>query len=167
MPQKNQSYQNVMELLVDQEINYQIDHQKIPLEISAYVNTLEVATYALNRLPALYASSLEGIEKQKRKARKEFKHKIEQAVSLGFAAVQRDPLRTSTPIEKKEQEVNTIENVKKALVQLSNEVPQQELSWIVDFMAVFLQRIKEKKITEKEVVKLYYLLYYYCQEKSL
>lgn len=168
MNQKKQTYknQNVMEFLVDQEIEYQLDNRKTPPGLSAYISVLEVATYALNRLPALYASSTEGIERQKRIGKEKYKRKIEQAVSLGFAAVERDPLRKSNPITIETEKIDTIEDAKQTLSQLGDSIPQEELSWIVSFMEAFLQRVKNKQITEKEVVKLYYLLYYFWQENK-
>lgn len=164
MTEKKQFYKNVMELLVDQEIDFQIKHNKRLKSLMPYLDVLDVATYALNRLPPLYASSNEGIERQKRKAKQNFKRKIEQAVSLGFAAVENDPLRTNTPIQEKNIEPNTLEQAKKTLPQLSDIIPKQELTWIVKFTEHFLERVKNKEITHEEVIKLYYLLYYYWQD---
>ena len=49
---------NIMELLVQNEIDKQL--RLYPKKIRDYINKVEVATYALNRLPPLYASSLIG-----------------------------------------------------------------------------------------------------------
>ena len=91
-----QTQQNAMELLVAEEIDSQICTYSTKL--SQYINRTEVATYALNRLPPLYASSQEGLCWQQKRARKELKNQIQLAVKQGFAAVQRDPLRRSTPL---------------------------------------------------------------------
>ena len=56
---------NVMEILVSEEIDRQIG--RFPDNIRKFINRIEVATYALNRLPALYASSQQGFNQQKTK----------------------------------------------------------------------------------------------------
>jgi hypothetical protein len=159
---EDKTYKNVMEFFVNQEISHQICYRKTPINLNNDINLVEVATYALNRLRPLYASSKDGIEKQKRKAKKELKRKIEQAVSLGFAAVERDPIRKSTPIQTEEEE--KFQETKESIQELENTVSQQELSWIVSFMESFLDRVNQKQVSEEEVVKLYYLLYYYWQD---
>jgi hypothetical protein len=156
-----QKYKNAMEYLVEREIDQQVKNESNPLKVISDINLVQVATFALNRLPPLYASSLEGLEKQKRRANHEFRHKITQAVSQGFAAVLRDPLKRATPLHSEEQ--HTLEDAKQTLTQLAD-IPQHELNWIVNFMESFLERIKNKQITEEEVVKLYYLLFYYGEE---
>ncbi|NEO33373.1 MAG: late competence development ComFB family protein [Symploca sp. SIO3C6] len=47
-----------MELLVIEEVKHQLDNY--PQQLANYINPVEVATYALNRLSPLYASSEEG-----------------------------------------------------------------------------------------------------------
>ena len=56
--------------------------------------------------------------------------------------------------------------MKDVLPELSTVIPQQELGWIVKFMEHFLEKIKHKQISEEEVSRLYYLLYYYWQESQ-
>jgi len=153
-----------MEIFVDEEIRYQLANNKALSQTGGYLNLREVATFALNRLPTLYASSMEGIERQKRKLKEqtELRRKIALAVSQAFAAVERDPLRRSTPLENEEKD--PINEAKKTISQLGTSIPQEELAWIVAFMESFLLNIKEKQVSHEEVVKLYYLLYYYWQE---
>jgi len=166
MPSNQTTYKNVMEIFVEEEIRYQLANNKSLNQTGGYLNLREVATFALNRLPTLYASSMEGIERQKRKLKDqtELKRKIALAVSQAFAAVERDPLRRSTPLQKEED--NPIQEAKKTISELGASVPQEELAWIVAFMESFLANVKEKQITHEEVVKLYYLLYYYWQENQ-
>ncbi len=166
MKDQKQQYKNAMELLVDHEIDYQMKHHKIHSKTKAYINTLEVATYALNRLTPLYASSTEGMEQQTRKGKHNLHQQIQQAVSLGFAAVERDPLRRSTPLEMEESKPNMLEEIRDNLTKLDESSPQQELSWIVDFMEDFLKKVKYQKISDHEIVKLYYLLYYYLEDNT-
>ena len=55
--------------------------------------------YALNRLPALYATSEEGWHRQQLRAKQQLKEQIVTAVRQGLAAVQKDPLKSSTPLK--------------------------------------------------------------------
>jgi hypothetical protein len=66
--------------------------------LAGYINNVEVATNALNRLPALYASSQNGQSQQIQMARKKYKDQVISAVRRAIAAVERDPLRVSAPI---------------------------------------------------------------------
>jgi hypothetical protein len=89
-------HKNVMEDLVHEEIVRQLRHY--PKNLAGYINKVEVATYALNRLPALYASSQNGQSQQSQIARKKYKDQVVSAVRRAIAAVERDPLRVSAPI---------------------------------------------------------------------
>jgi hypothetical protein len=89
-------HKNVMEDLVYEEIVRQLRHY--PKNLAGYINNVEVATYALNRLPALYASSQNGQSQQIQMARKKYKDQVISAVRRAIAAVERDPLRVSAPI---------------------------------------------------------------------
>ncbi|MGY6530623.1 MAG: late competence development ComFB family protein [Cyanobacterium sp.] len=163
MTKEKQTYKNVMEILVDEEIEYQLVHNKtINPTVREYINPLEVATFALNRLPSLYASSTEGIQKQKRRAIIKYKKEIHQAVTQGFAAVERDPLRKSTPIASDREDI--ISDARRTLTKFDEDVPKEELSLIVEFMENFLNKIQNKEITTAEIVKLYYLLDFYWEE---
>lgn len=90
-------YINVMELLVSEEVDQQL--RKLPERVSKYVKRSEVATFALNRLPALYASSEKGLQYQRDRARRELKAQITGVVRQALAAVQIDPIRLSKPIQ--------------------------------------------------------------------
>lgn len=93
---KSQSHKNAMETLVAEEVKQQL--RNYPPQLIAYINTVEVETYALNRLPPLYASCEEGWQKQKQKAEAEYRSEVKKVVRQAFAAVQRDPIRFSTPL---------------------------------------------------------------------
>ncbi|MEY2831800.1 MAG: hypothetical protein RLZZ574_1058, partial [Cyanobacteriota bacterium] len=113
-------HRNVMEMLVADEIERQI--VRLPSNIKKFINPIEVATYALNRLPALYASSQQGFNKQKLKGRSEHSVKITQEVRKGLAAVQQDLLRSSTPLlSENESEIDkSIKEAKAALQELAD-----------------------------------------------
>ena len=92
----NKVYVNVMELLVAEEVDQQL--QRLPERVLKYIRRSEVETFALNRLPALYASSEKGLQHQYDRAIRELNPKIASAVRQAFAAVQIDPIRLSQPI---------------------------------------------------------------------
>lgn len=91
-----QIYKNVMEALVAEEIKSQLNQN--PAYRSQKINTIEVATYALNRVPPLYASSQEGLYRQKQRAQREFGQHLKAAVHKGLEIVTQKPLRLTTPL---------------------------------------------------------------------
>lgn len=123
--QKDQINRNIMEVLVEEEIERQID--RYPANIRQHFNLIEVATYALNRLPPLYASCHEGFNKQKLKGRTEHSIKITKVVRQAFAAVQQDLLRSSTPLVTETSYES--QEAQKALQELVDFLPHQEFSW--------------------------------------
>ncbi|MGB3694784.1 MAG: late competence development ComFB family protein [Spirulinaceae cyanobacterium] len=90
-------YCNALEPLVRQEVEEQI--QKLPAKLAFYINPHQAIAYALNRLPALYATSEEGWQRQQQKAKEELGDKISIAVRWGINAVIQDPLRVFTPLK--------------------------------------------------------------------
>jgi hypothetical protein len=148
---KDQITRNVMELLVEEEIERQIS--RLPLPISQYINRVEVATYALNRLPPLYASSHEGFNKQKLKGKAEFSADVTKAVRQGFAAVQKDLLRNSTPLIA--EEYRELEEAKKALQELVDFLPHREFSWanLVKVIKPVLIKLNQQQKLNQDLVK--------------
>ena len=125
---------NVMEELVVEEVSRQL--KRLPSNLTEYINKVEVATFALNRLPALYASSHKGLNQQKLKAKTQHSVEITRAVRQGFAAVQKDVLRYSTPIVEIEKDSDPeitrnqdLEAANQALSKLAPYFPHQEVSW--------------------------------------
>ena len=92
-------YINVMELLVAEEVEQQL--RQLPMRVLKYVKPIEVETYALNRLPSLYAVSEKGWQSQYHKAKYELHKQISNAVRQAIAAVQVDPLRASRPLARR------------------------------------------------------------------
>lgn len=86
---------NLMEIIVKEKVYQEI--QKLPVNVAKFVSVAEVSAYALNRLPPLYIASEEGQYYQSQRA-EDLKDKINAAVTQGVAAVLRDPLRKSTPL---------------------------------------------------------------------
>jgi Late competence development protein ComFB len=91
-------YQNVMESLVEKEIERQF--HALP-HIAKHLDPIDVATYALNRLPPLYASTEKGKGYQELTGQGQLKPVIEKTVRQAIAAVQRDPLRQLPPLTAK------------------------------------------------------------------
>lgn len=117
----SRAYVNVMEMLVAEEVESQL--QQLPSRVQKYVKRIEVETYALNRLPALYASSEKGWQHQYEKAKHEMRSHIKNAVRQALAAVQVDPLRTSQPLRIRD------EDSRLALQVLRDMLQQPELTW--------------------------------------
>ena len=145
-PESEYTHRNVMEILVAEEIDRQI--VRLPSSIRKFINPIEVATYALNRLPALYASSQQGFNKQKLKGHSEYKVKITQEVRKGFAAIQQDILRSSTPI-RAEKETNIDRDIKaaqEALQELADFLPEKDRTWknVVRLVKPILAELKEE-----------------------
>lgn len=137
-----QTYRNVMESLVVEEVERQF--QKLSPKVSRYVNKAEVIAYALNRLPALYATSEKGWEQQGARARRELDSQIVSAVRQAIAAVQRDPLRAMVPLKiGAEQESQVV------LEELKELLGQDELSWrtLVDAVENALIRTARGEVT--------------------
>ena len=89
-------YKNVMEILVEHEIVRQVN--ALPARIASYINQTELLAFALNQLPALYATSERGLEHQLERGRIKFAAQITQSVQRAIAAIRRDPLRSHVPL---------------------------------------------------------------------
>ncbi|MGB7084660.1 MAG: late competence development ComFB family protein [Phormidesmis sp.] len=118
----DRAYTNVMERLVAEEVERQ--RAKLPSKLREYIKTVEVETYALNRLPALYASSEKGWQMQYDKAAKTHEGTVFEAVRQGIAAVQIDPLRASQPLSVHQSNESEI-----ILTAFRNMLNQPDLNW--------------------------------------
>lgn len=98
-PTQISPYRNALEPLVAEEIQRQL--HRLPSHIVQYINPTQILAYALNRLPALYATSEEGWHRQQQRAIKQLGDQIVVAVRQGLVAVQQDPLKASTPLKNK------------------------------------------------------------------
>ncbi|MCG9890242.1 MAG: late competence development ComFB family protein [Thermosynechococcaceae cyanobacterium MS004] len=92
---KANSYKNVMELLVDEEIDQQTRHYS--KQDAQAINRIEVAAYALNTLPSLYASSQEGVGIQYQRGRQDLSDRITASVLEALTIIGKQPQRDSTP----------------------------------------------------------------------
>jgi len=83
--------------MVVQEVEHQLG--QLAPKMLKYVDPVQVVAYALNRLPALYATSEEGWHWQQVRAKTKLKEQITTAVRQALVAVQTDPLKVSTPLK--------------------------------------------------------------------
>ena len=89
-------YRNVLEPLVTEEVQRQLEN--LSPELVSYINPDQAIAYALNRLPALYATSEEGWNRQQQKAKTELAQQIALAAKSALKAVYQNPLKPSTPL---------------------------------------------------------------------
>ncbi|MGL5080711.1 MAG: late competence development ComFB family protein [Microcoleaceae cyanobacterium] len=123
-------YHNVMEDLVAEEVRSQL--AQLSPRLNQYIKRSEVETYALNRLPNLYASSREGWLHQQKRARLELHGQIKTAVRQALMAIQRDPLRSSTPLVKEQSEDQPAAKVVEEQVEMtapSKQMPNHPYYW--------------------------------------
>ncbi|MEM9273891.1 MAG: late competence development ComFB family protein [Cyanobacteria bacterium P01_F01_bin.143] len=137
---------NVMEELVTEEINKQL--KRYPRKVAKFINQVEVFTYALNRLPPLYASSHKGFNRQKIRGKAELQITITRTVRDGIKQVQNDLIRISNPLT---MELNSVEQelaeAQEALQELSVFFPTKNLSWknINKIVKPILIKLNEKQ----------------------
>jgi len=131
-----------MESLVIEEVDQQME--RLPERVANYVNRTEVTAFALNRLPALYATTAKGWQQQRTKAHKELQAQIAIAVRQGIIAVQHDPLRSSIPLKLEEDQ-----GAQAALFELRSLLRYENLSWhnLVDTVEQTLLRTARGEIT--------------------
>jgi hypothetical protein len=116
------SLKNTLEEIVVVEAQEQLKHLNKPL--SEQINISEVAAFALNRLPALYASTSRGWLQQRKRAYQELKRQITSAVQQALLGVERDPLRKSTKIA-----ASKIETPAHVLAKLQKLFSKPSLQW--------------------------------------
>ncbi|MGB2924060.1 MAG: late competence development ComFB family protein [Limnothrix sp.] len=151
------AYQNIMETLVHQEIHRQV--KSMPEKLLKYIDVSEVATFALNRLPPLYASSEQGKKRQADKGENKLKQEVATAVRQALAAVQRDPLRSSTPLpadkdpsyKKAEAALQDLEQLLRSGYILKAEDPKLTWENLKLMMARGLKRTAEKGIIDRHI----------------
>jgi hypothetical protein len=117
-----QSCKNAIEEIVIQEVQAQL--AKAPQSQQNTVNINDVAAYALNRLPPMYATSQEGWSQQRRRAMTEFMGQIEMMVRRALVNAKPDVLRDMTPLPEKETENQAL-----ALAQLQQLFGVDDMTW--------------------------------------
>jgi len=130
-----------MESLVVEEVERQM--MSLPPKVLQYFNKTEAIAYALNRLPPLYATSERGWEQQRAKASREMQLQITAAVRQALVAVQRDPIRSNSPLRLDEDR-----DADEALQGLKELLKTDDLSWhnVVDTVERMLIRTARGEI---------------------
>ncbi|MBF2027214.1 MAG: late competence development ComFB family protein [Oscillatoriales cyanobacterium C42_A2020_001] len=137
-----QTYRNVMEPLVVEEVERHI--ASLPPKVAQYINKAEAIAYALNRLPPLYATSERGWEQQQAKASREMRSQITAAARQAIAAIQRDPIRSTSPLR-----IDADRDANEALQGLKELLRSDDLSWhnLVDTVERMLIQTARGEIT--------------------
>ncbi len=91
------SLKNALEEIVVVEVQEQL--KQLSKASRETINLSEVTAFALNRLPALYASTSRGWLQQRKRAHNELKNQVVSAVQHALLGVKRDPLRKVNQIE--------------------------------------------------------------------
>jgi hypothetical protein len=117
-----QSCKNAIEELVIAEIDLQISHLSEYRRVQ--INLSEVAAYALNRLPPMYATSKVGWLRQRKKAATEMRSQIESAVRRALVSVKPDALRDISPLPAQE-----VESHARSLAALQQLLGAEKASW--------------------------------------
>ncbi|MBD1893652.1 late competence development ComFB family protein [Coleofasciculus sp. FACHB-129] len=125
-PNQVLTYCNVMELLVAQEVHRQL--QQLPPKLVNYINPAHAIAYALNRLPALYATSPRGWYLQQQRAKAKLAPQIIVAVGQALAAVQQDSLNVVNSLPCAENAENLEESASDADVEDAKS--PVSLSWV-------------------------------------
>jgi len=117
-----QSCKNAIEELVIAEIDLQISH--LPQYRRDQISLSEIAAYALNRLPPMYATSKVGWLRQRKKAAKEMRSQIESAVRRSLVSVKPDALRDTRPLPSQE-----VASHARSLAALQQVLGAEKASW--------------------------------------
>ncbi|PZO37403.1 MAG: competence protein ComFB [Pseudanabaena frigida] len=117
-----QSCKNAIEEMVIKEIDLQISH--LPQYRRDQINLSEIAAYALNRLPPMYATSKSGWTRQRQKAATEMRSQIESAVRRALTSVKPDALRDSKPLPSQE-----VASHARSLSDLQQVLGAENISW--------------------------------------
>jgi Late competence development protein ComFB len=139
-------YKNVMELLVEEEVARQF--KALSPRIASYVNLAEWSAYALNQLPPLYATSKNGLRHQIQRGRAKHSAEIKQAVMRALAAIRRDPIRSSVPLE------SPFARFREVLLRLRTLLRNDKLEW--DAIPLAVERAISRQPLARQLDQLEY-----------
>jgi hypothetical protein len=122
--QSSFAYRNAMETLVAHELQRQL--RMMPPKVAQDIAADDVAAYALNCLPPLYATTDSGWEWQIARAQEEMQSQIAMAVSQGLMVVHQAPIRSGVRISAGNESLISAQN---ALQELSRILGHSNLSW--------------------------------------
>lgn len=131
------SFKNAVEALVAKEAKLQLE--ELHPEIKQRINLSEVVAFALNRLPAMYATTQYGWIQQRGRAMKELGIQIGDAVRRGIQTVQLgDPLHDPAPVPEAELSCEA-----RSLIRLRKILGRSGMRWR-DLPAIIQIAIDEK-----------------------
>jgi len=117
-----QGCRNAIEELVVEETKAQI--MRLSENVKAKTSIDDIAAYALNRLPPMYATTRRGYLQQQKRAHTELKQEITQTISKGILGVRKDTLKDATPLPESE-----LEREERSLLQLQEILGISNLLW--------------------------------------
>jgi hypothetical protein len=117
-----QGCRNAIEELVIEETKNQV--MRLSGGVKAKTSIDEIAAYALNRLPPMYATTRRGYIQQQKRAYNELKQEISQTISRGLIGVRKDSLKDSTPLPNSE-----LEREERSLLRLQEIFGSSDLRW--------------------------------------
>ncbi|MGQ9866389.1 MAG: late competence development ComFB family protein [Pseudanabaenaceae cyanobacterium] len=129
---------NALEDLVLAEAQSQ--YERLQEDWQSQVHLNEIAAYALNRLPPMYATTRGGWSQLRKKAETEMKPQIEQTVRRALLAVRRDVLREANPLPEEELDMELI-----ALGALQGLFQSRSLLWR-DVPRLLHDKLMERKL---------------------
>lgn len=117
------SFKNTLESLVMWIANQNI--QRLAPELAQQISLEEVAAFALNRLPPMYATSDRGLKQLRQRAKAEFASQIVAAVREGIQTIIKAPQRALQPLPF----AKFINEQEKALIELKDILQIDDLDW--------------------------------------
>lgn len=117
------SLTNVLEDLVKQEVTNQLVHMEAVLPRK--VGSDDVAAYVLNRLPAMYATTEQGVTWQTQKAKEQLSNQIEVTVIEALMTLSKTPRRLASPIPLLKFE----EDCEQSIKELRNILQRDDITW--------------------------------------
>ncbi|MEI6331129.1 MAG: late competence development ComFB family protein [Pseudanabaena sp.] len=117
------SLTNVLEDLVKQEVANQLVHMEavLPRKVGAD----DVSAYVLNRLPAMYATTEQGVTWQTQKAKEQLSNQIEVTVIEALMTLSKTPRRLASPIPL----VKFEEDCEQSIKELRNILQRDDITW--------------------------------------
>lgn len=113
---------NYMEVLVREEVECQVN--QLPPDLKQVVNYADIAAYALNRLPAMYATTKRGRMIQQWKVEAALRQSVREAVQAGITVFRNHPRQPAEPWEDPESQ-----SVEAVLEELKGVLQYQDLNW--------------------------------------
>ncbi|MGC9502791.1 late competence development ComFB family protein [Baaleninema sp.] len=129
-------YRNAMEPLAIEEVQRQLG--ELPPEVARSIDTSEAIAYALNRLPPLYATTVEGWTWNQERGRNSLGELIQMAVSWGIREAQRKRKPFVTPLGKPDESET-------ALQALQHLLGCPDLGW-PEIVPILEQRLHDRRV---------------------